>query len=113
MQIRWYQQSSHGTKFAISEKKRLPPVAIEETSKCRPELVPPDRRAHRLERRPQAGQRERPESEPEPGEDLRSDAERCEYDDGVLGHLDSRSDCGPSGKASGRPARRRFVRRCS
>ena len=32
MQIRWYQQSSHGTKLAISEKKRLPPVAIEETT---------------------------------------------------------------------------------
>ena len=33
MQIRWYQQSSHGTKWAISEKKRLPPVAIDETTK--------------------------------------------------------------------------------
>ena len=31
MQIRWYQQSSQGTNPAISEKKRLPPVAIEET----------------------------------------------------------------------------------
>ena len=28
MQIRWYQQSSQGTKCATSEKKRLPPVAI-------------------------------------------------------------------------------------
>ena len=33
MQIRWYQQSSHGTKPATSEKKRLPPVAIAETRK--------------------------------------------------------------------------------
>ena len=31
MQIRWYQQSSQGRKCAISEKKRLPPVAIDET----------------------------------------------------------------------------------
>ena len=32
MQIRWNQQSSHGTKPAISEKKRLPPVAIAATT---------------------------------------------------------------------------------
>ena len=32
MQIRWYQQSSQGTKSAISEKKRLPPVATAETT---------------------------------------------------------------------------------
>ena len=34
MQIRWNQQSSHGTKCAISEKKRLPPVAIAATTKA-------------------------------------------------------------------------------
>jgi hypothetical protein len=34
MQIRWYQQSSQGTKWAISEKKRLPPVAIAATTKA-------------------------------------------------------------------------------
>src|SRR2546423_4132744 len=34
MQIRWYQQSSHGTKCAISEKNRLPPVAIAATTKA-------------------------------------------------------------------------------
>jgi hypothetical protein len=34
MQIRWYQQSSQGTKCAISEKKRLPPVATDETTKA-------------------------------------------------------------------------------
>jgi len=34
MQMRWYQQSSHGTKCAISEKKRLPPVAIAATTKA-------------------------------------------------------------------------------
>ena len=34
MQIRWYQQSSQGMKPAISEKKRLPPVAIDETRKA-------------------------------------------------------------------------------
>jgi hypothetical protein len=33
MQIRWNQHSSQGTKPAISEKKRLPPVAIAETRK--------------------------------------------------------------------------------
>jgi hypothetical protein len=34
MQMRWYQQSSQGTKCAISEKKRLPPVAIAATTKA-------------------------------------------------------------------------------
>ena len=34
MQIRWNQQSSQGTKSAISEKKRLPPVAIAATTKA-------------------------------------------------------------------------------
>ena len=33
MQIRWYQQSSQGMKPATSEKKRLPPVAIDATRK--------------------------------------------------------------------------------
>ncbi len=32
MQIRWYQQSSHGTKCAISEKNRLPAVATAATT---------------------------------------------------------------------------------
>jgi hypothetical protein len=32
MQIRWNQQSSQGTNPAISEKKRLPPVAMDETT---------------------------------------------------------------------------------
>ena len=32
MQMRWYQQSSHGTKPAISEKNRLPAVAIAVTT---------------------------------------------------------------------------------
>jgi hypothetical protein len=32
MQIRWNQQSSHGTKWAMSEKNRLPPVAIAATT---------------------------------------------------------------------------------
>ena len=32
MQIRWNQQSSQGGKFAICEKKRLPPVAIAATT---------------------------------------------------------------------------------
>jgi len=32
MQIRWYQQSSHGTKPATSEKNRLPPVATAATA---------------------------------------------------------------------------------
>ena len=34
MQIRWNQHSSQGTKWATSEKKRLPPVAIAETAKA-------------------------------------------------------------------------------
>jgi hypothetical protein len=34
MQMRWYQQSSHGTKCATSEKKRLPPVATAATKKA-------------------------------------------------------------------------------
>jgi len=32
MQMRWYQQSSHGTKCAISEKNKLPPVATAATT---------------------------------------------------------------------------------
>ena len=34
MQMRWYQQSSHGTKWATSEKNRLPAVAVAETTKA-------------------------------------------------------------------------------
>ena len=50
MQIRWYQQSSHGTKWAISERKRLPPVAIAATRNAGPELVAPEHAAHEVER---------------------------------------------------------------
>ena len=56
MQIRWYQQSSHGRKCAISEKNRLPPVAIGCDDEREPELVAPDRRAQELERPAHADQ---------------------------------------------------------
>ena len=75
MRTRWNQQNSHGGKWAICEKKRLPPVAIAATTKAAPELVAPEQVAERVERPANAGEREHADDDAEPDEHLPHDAE--------------------------------------
>ena len=87
MQIRWYQQSSQGTKSAISEKKRLPPVAIAETRKATHSSYPQiaARSASSGPRTPTRGSSTATPTTPE--QHLRDDAEDSERDDDGVRHV--------------------------
>ena len=89
MQIRWYQQSSQGTKCAISERKRLPPVAIAATRNATRARSP---RARRGRRRAAAGTPTSARTRArDPGEDdLARDPENRQQDDDVVGHNSQR-----------------------
>ena len=80
MQIRWYQQSSHGKKCATSEKNRLPAVAIAGDQEREPELVAPDRGAQ-ASPGPRTRRAGRPDEEKQRRQHLTRDAEGRERDD--------------------------------
>ena len=86
MQMRWYQQSSHGHVAGDLREEQASSGRDRRDDERAPELVAPERLAQPLERPADAEEREHADHEQDHGEHLADDAEHGEHDDERVRH---------------------------